>query len=303
MGSQFYWFLDVIAAAVILIAVFVAAKKGFSKTVVMLVGCIVSVILAMSLCNSLTEFVYKSSIKNSNVQKIEKQLSETDMVQKTKKYIENLGYSVRINDERLTSILSEDGDTLDAVLHYLNNINGVVVDTPENFKEKMASGYADMMKSMLTEAVSPYAGEIASEKISSDIDGFMEIIRAIASHNPDDSYKAPAEMIESACTEEASKTTVKTVCFSIIAVLVILVAAATEHRLNSGTGLTPLGSIAERGIGAIFGSIEGIIILIIISVIIRMLIIFGNSGMILFNTETIDKTFLFRHIYNFAEML
>ncbi len=49
MGTQFWWFFDAAAAVIVLIAVFIAGKRGFSKSIVVSVGCILGIIFSASI--------------------------------------------------------------------------------------------------------------------------------------------------------------------------------------------------------------------------------------------------------------
>lgn len=306
MGYQFKWFLDAAAAVLILISVFSAARKGFSKNIVLLVGCIVSIVLGMSLGNSLSSFIYKSSVQSSSIQKIEKHLSDEDLTLEVKSGIESLGYNVRLREEKLEEYFMKDGDLFENLYKHVNNINGRTVDTPEGFKMKLTECFADIVGGMVTDAVTPYVGDQAAKKIADDPSGFAQVLRLTTEAKADDdvSNLAAAKLIEKNYAGEASKDMIRMICFVIVAVLTIIIAAFAEHAFNSKRNESAsMSEIAEKFLGAIFGLIEGMIILIVVAMAIRTLTIFGNNEMILFNRDTIDQTVFFKHIYEFSELL
>lgn len=305
MGTQFWWFFDVISVAVILIAVFLAGKKGFVKTSVMLLGCISAMILGVSLSSAFSGSLYDTVIKQNNIKKLDKALSEDDMIRKTKVSIEGFGYNVKVDETELSKIFEKGEDILPELYKYVNNINGKKVDTEAGFNEKMTQGFADMTNTIVTEALGGNIGEASAEAVKGDMTSFAEMMQLIeaGTDGEDVSYRKAAEFMEEKFTGKASSEMIKIMTFTITALLIIIIAGFIEHRINSNREYGEDTAISYHAIGALFGVAEGIIILFVIAAAIRALAEIGNSEMIMFNGDTIKKTYVFKYIYSFAEKL
>lgn len=305
MGTQFWWFFDVVSVAVILIAVFLAGKKGFVKTSVMLLGCITALILGVSLSNVFAGSVYDTVIKQSNIKKLDKALTEVNMIQKTKVSIEGFGYNVKVNENELSKIFENGEDIIPELYKYVNNINGKKVDTEAGFNEKMTQSFADMTNTLVTDALGGNIGDASAEAVKGDMTSFAEMMRLIeaGSDGEDVSYRKAAEFMEEKFTGKASSEIIKILAFTVVALLIIIIAGFIEHRVNSNSEYGETMAISYHVLGAIFGIVEGIIILFVIAAAIRTLADLGNSEMIMFNDDTIKKTYVFKYIYNFAEKL
>lgn len=63
MGEQFFWFYDVIVVGIFLICIYLYAKKGFLRSVVLLVGRIAAIVIAILLSGAIASSIYVNSIE------------------------------------------------------------------------------------------------------------------------------------------------------------------------------------------------------------------------------------------------
>lgn len=294
MGTQFWWIFDTAAAAILLIAVFLSGRKGFAKTVVIMVGYVLSIVLAMSVSGSASGFIYKNSVRQSNISGIERALDSTDIVQKTKSYIESLGYNVTVSEANVEKIFKDEGDVKQALYKYVNSINGRTVDTEDSFNEKMTEGFAGIMENALSEELTRYAAETAANKVRNNSPDFDETLKKIYGGN----IQEAAIYIEENYTGDASSEIIKIFCFIIIIFVFMIIVKIIARKLNDGEAIRPVGDIADHVIGGIFGAAEGLVLIFIVAAAVRSCVILGSNGMLLFNSDTIDKTIFFKHIYN-----
>lgn len=296
MGTQFWWILDISILTITLISVFLSGKKGFAKTVIVMVGYLLGVFLAASVSGSSAEFIYKKSVKQSNISAIQDALSENDFASKTKSYIDGLGYNVTVSTSELNEIFSDGGDINSSLYTYVNSINGRTVDTKESFDAKMTEGFAEIMNNILSSKLTRYAGEMTEEKIRSDMSGFNETLAIM--YGQGGSSQNSATYIEENYTAESSIDILKIFCFIIIILFFMTIIKIIAEKLNNGEAVRPIGDIANHVVGGIIGIIEGVVLSFIFIAAVRACVILGNNEMILFNSETIDKTILFKYIYS-----
>lgn len=300
MGTQFWWFFDVALAAIVLVMIFLGAKRGFSKTITVLIGFIVSIVVGTAASGSVSDFFYESAVKQGNIKHIEEGLSKNDVVQKTKSYIEGLGYNVKVNESKLKEIFSKGGDVRDPLYTYLNNINGRTVDEREAFYVKITEGFAEIMDAILSENVSDYVGETTADQIISKPAEFGDTLKAIVTEDNEETgvHNEAAAYIEEHYASAGSKEMIKLMTNVIICLVLVILSLMIVHKYN-GNGTNGYSmELADRIIGAVTGIAVGAATIFILTIAVRLLVIFGSNEMLLFNSETIDKTFVFKHIYN-----
>lgn len=299
MGTDFWWFFDLMAAAILLITVYIYGRKGFAKIIVTIVGYVLSIFLAATASGSAGDSFYKNGVKSSNIKCIEDALDDNNIAQKTKSYIESLGYNVTLNEANIENIFSKGGDVNDSLYQYVHNINGRVADSKEEFSEKMTEGFAEMMNTILAGALTKYSAEAAADLIRSDMSLFGETLKILQN----DGVNKAAVHIEENYTGEASTDIIKIFCFIIIIFLFMMIIKIIAQKVNENDSIRPAGDIADHVIGGVFGAVEGVIVMVIAAAVVRALVILSGNEMMIFNSETIDKTIFFKHIYNIVMKL
>ena len=122
MGVQFWWFYDVIAVATILICLFITVKRGFLKAAVSLLGYVLALFIALSLSSSIGSSIYSKSVRESNVKKMDQALSENEFSEELAKYLESLGYNVKVDRDKLTGIYIKGEDVDENIYTYLKTM-------------------------------------------------------------------------------------------------------------------------------------------------------------------------------------
>lgn len=297
MGTQFWWFFDAASAAVILIAVFLSGKKGFAKSIAVTIGWVVAMAAAFAVSGGAAGFFYGNAVKPSNVSAVENALRHSSITQKTKSYIEGLGYNVTVDEEKLSEIFSKstETDVYAELYKYVNNINGRVVDDEAAFNDKINNGFAEIMESLLADELTSYEAEAAAEKIRTyGQSGFKSDLNVICGSDT----RAAAELIEEQYTSGATSDIIRIFCFIIIVFVFMIIVSVIARKLSDGGAFSPAGDISDHVLGGILGAVEGIAVIFTAAAAVRALVILGSNEMMLFNSETIDKTIFFKHIYN-----
>lgn len=104
-----------------------------------------------------------------------------------------------------------------------------------------------------------------------------------------------AVYIEEHFTRTPAISFLKKISFVLIVVAVMVIISFLNNRLSRF--IKGFGTV-DHILGIISGIAETAVYFVIISVIVKVLIDAGNNEMMLFNDDTIEKTRIFRHIYN-----
>lgn len=298
MGTQFSWFYDIGAIAVLLICVYLSGKKGFFKGTVTAVGCILGAVIAVSVSSSVSASLYKTTVRDSNVNKFEKTVIDTDISLNMKNALEGMGYGVIVNTKKLDEIFDSDKDIDEQLYKYMNNINGKVVDEEESFHKNLLECYSTVMKKLISNDVSKYAAETASQKI---IDGEADFGILIRQIRDDDSRKKAAQVIADDYVADAYKNVIRLVVFIILFAIIFIVTVLTVKSLTASQRGDE-DSTGSHIAGGVCGVITGAVILFAIAVAVRLYVILGSNEMLFFNNEAVDKTYIFKYAYNFLKL-
>lgn len=294
MGTQFWWFYDVAAAAILLVLIYLSGKKGFSKALVPTIGCILSAVLAAAVSSPAAELVYENTLSGSNTAKIAETLESINLPQKIKNLTAELGYGTDADEHEIAAIFAAGGDVSEALCEYISSAapDGEKPD-PAELEAELTDAAADMVGTALSKKLSGYVSEATAEKIrSGGINEFSEVLRILHT----DGAAPAAEYLEENYTSTASQNIVRVICFIII--VFALMAALSVLIRGLPLRIRPRGELLEPVLGGVLGAAEGMQMILIAAAAVKVLVVLGNDGMMLFNSEAINETIFFRHIYN-----
>ena len=292
VNTQFWWFFDVLTVAVIIGFVYASARKGLSKSFVITIGCIFSVVIGVLISGSTAKFVYDSSVRVSNRNEIERRLDEFSFSEKLSAYLDGLDYNLKTKPEKIDEILKSKNGITSELYAYANNVNGIRVDTYDGFKANINLGYARIMSEQLKNDIPDYAvSEIfkKSEK-SSNVNDAMNIVA-----NSD--VKTVSKYIEETYVEEITTKVIRIATFLLFFIIFMIVARLMSQGIGD-KGIIGLTGTANCIAGGIVGCIRVMFVMFVICSAITFCIIAGNNKMMCFNKETIDSTIIFKYIYN-----
>jgi colicin V production protein len=294
MGEEFWWFYDVIAAAAVLICIYISERKGLFRSALSIGGYLLAFALAISVSGSLSDSIYKNAVRDSNVKKIEKSVSSVNFVEQTANHIESLGYNVNVKEDKLAEIYNSGENFDEKIYKYVNSINAMKVDEEETFYKKLHEGYAFIIKGIVAENLTGYAAESAENEIISHPEAVDDLIPLFM--EKDDHSKA-AQYIADTYTEKTYKSMIRIISFIALFAAVALLAVIIIRSILRNTKEDM--NIAAYIFGGFAGIIKGAAIVVLIASVVRLNVILGNDDMLFFNVKAIDKTYIFKYVYDF----
>lgn len=268
MGAQFWWCFDLTAAVIIIISIYSSGKKGFVKSAALLVSFVVCVALASVISDKAADHIYENHVKQRNIKNIEQLLDENSLTRKTENLLEELGYSDITDESGIAAVLVQDA-----------NANKVTMD---------------MIDELLSDRLRFYENDVSNERISKF--GSDNLTRFLTMAQSGDN-KAAAEYIEENYTGDISRNIIRVICFIIILFLLMILAGQIIHMFSSKEKERTLLSISNHVLGGVLGAAEGIFIVFIFAAAVRVLIALGNNEIMIFNSDTLENTIIFKHIY------
>ena len=290
MGSEFWWFYDVVAAAAVLICVFLAGKKGGAKAALGLGTSVLAVVISLAVSGSIATSLYKGTIRGSNIKKLEKSMEYDAFVEGMRSQMESFGYAINVDPEQLRKIFADAEDVDAALYKYANNINGRVVDTQEGFNENIHEAYGEVISNIISDNLSKYAAGMAKEKIAKKPSTINQLAPMMVAENS----RRAAGYIADNYIADAYKSVIRLIALVLMMLLIMFIGYILIRSYTDGDHST----IVSHIVGGFLGIGIGGVFAFMIAVIIRLYVILGSNEMMFFNFEAIDKTYLFRHIYS-----
>lgn len=296
MGSQFWWFYDVIVVAVALVCIFIGSRKGVMKGVFGFVSVIIAAVLAYVISGAVGDTVSSGLVCESNAKKISESIDESTFMTKYINYLENMGYSVSIDENKLGAALDKGEEMEEAVVFYLNSVNGHSLDKKEVLLEKMHEGYGIILSDIVSKSLNEFAAVKTKEIISEKPEMMTELIPML--RDEEQLYQASLYISKNMAAPAYNiigRLVSYLVIFAVIALGLLLgINAFFSHKEVDAIG------VVSHVAGGIFGLFTAAGIVFAIAVWVRVSAITGNNEMLFFNNDVVEKSYLFKYFYDFA---
>lgn len=292
MGEQFWWIYDAAAAAIVLICIFVMSKKGAIKGMMSLVCAGVALMIAFTASSAIANNLYESSIRAGNIKTISKDLEPGTVTKKLVEYLDGMDYNLKASGKKIDEMFASDKDFDQELYKYVNNINAKKVAEESEFLEKAHEGYAQIISSIIGRELSPYAAKESKQLVMNNPSYFKEI----GSLNTEEgSQREAAALIADNYLAPTYHRLIRYISFM---ALFIFAGLLLFLIVKAFTGKEERVGAVSHIIGGLSGIGFAVVVLVVIAVMIRLYILLGSNEMMIFNKETLEKTYVFKHIYN-----
>lgn len=339
MGTQFFWFFDIVLVAIAVGTIVKAARKGFVASIVGFVAIFVSFIIAFPLSDTISAAVYDNIIEDALVTEMNNTIGESidssvvaqlDKIEMSKATLN--GYKLsditltpdsagRINLDLSALNLSETGISdmdlsvfgLDSKTVDYSSINLGTVQISQSELEQY--GIETMiLANLLTNKISTGTlyGNICSavEQMANSVPQLMgDFSQSINAGDQSAIKSIVLSIIEAEADDFAESildNTVKPVLLVPVRALIFFVLfALLMFVLNLVVkALKIVNKIPVLGglnvlLGIVLGTVEAVITIFIVCIGVQVVVTLTNNSLIFLNTMTIDQTVLFRYVYYF----
>ena len=339
MGTEFFWFYDVILAAVLAGLIFVGAKRGFIRMVLSLAAIIVSFVLALLISDGVASWIYDGFISKP----LEQTISETVNDALGDNVVTQLGKvemdKAKVNGKTLDKLMEQKPDNAGKITVDLSNVDlsktgiskidlsSIGLDSSEVDYSHINLGVVQIYENdvekhgienvLLTEVL---AQNIKNSEVA---DSVNELIEQVAESVPalglegktiediDNGMvnKIVISVVESsgnpgkAVLDNVAKpivlVPVRTIVFIILFFLILIVLSVIIKATSIVNKLPLIGKLNSL-LGGVLGLVEGLVILFIIVIVAHMATAVTNNTLIFLNEMTINKSFAFSWVYNFS---
>lgn len=337
MGTDFFWFYDVILAAVFIGMIFLGVKRGFVRMLLSLVSVVAAFIIALLISDGVSAWVYDSFVQQpleTNIsQAVNDALGDNLVAQ-----LQNVDMSkAQVNGQPLSQLdlKADDAGKITLNLSNLNisktgidkldlsafgfdstqdltqlNLGTVQIyesDLKEHGIEKM------MLSEVLTDNIqrsdiADTVGDVVNKinevlpMLGLSEDMLSQIDNTLLSDVVLSVIEAgdnPGKAVLDNIVKPIVLIPIETLIFIILFVIILIVLSIIIKATSLINKLPVIGSINEL-LGGVMGFLHGVIVVFVIVIILHLVVSFSNNTLIFLNDMTINKSFAFSWIYNFS---
>ena len=292
MASDLFWFYDALALGILLITLYIGAKRGLMKSVVLIVLTVLSIVISWFGAEIASPIIYDELIKEHVANGLTQSSESTDPVRVTSEAISEGDYGVEISDSDIEGIIESDGNFFSRLTDELKK-NGAAESSDEIQTEVKGAVAEKMLVSLLGDFVQPSTIADILESFRGTTDGISDVLSIFISGNKEATATATEEMI----IAPVIKGILKVIVFILLLLILKLIIGPISDLFKSVNKIPVIGPVNAL-LGGVLGAVEGAILIYIIALIVRMAIYFTEGSLMFINTDTIEKTYIFKWFYD-----
>ncbi len=284
MGTQFWWFYDVLLLCVVGGTLYAAITRGFNKEIFRLVGFAAAIILGVWGSGLFQNSVYESLFRESVTASIHDVLSDEEW-----QVFDNAAEALALSDAEAPQDAEAFHVEQARVGKCLEN-----ADSEVSYPDWFIKPVCDVIESAISVHQKPHTEQHLSELYANDTAGLYTLLDQINSKDTE----AAAASLEQVLYRPSYLHIVRIAIFLLIQVIVLIIcviisvmAGNLEQQMHIRKG--------NHVLAIPIGLLETACLIINLTALIQLMILLSDGQMLLINTETIDKTILFKYIYHF----
>lgn len=285
--------VDVVVLIVLVISAIVGYKKGFIKYFLGTLGTIAIIAVSFLASGVLTNTVYDKFVKPSVVDYVNDKIEKVSVEKIVSEELKKSGYNINLSESQLSALLKSDGDISEEISRLagqygigqtqMNQLNDQLDDFFENrFVGKLGSLFSGFDTKKLGES-NDYSKTMA-----------YDTARALAK----DDTKTAAGYLEKNMVRPVALVFVRIALFVLLYIL-LFIAMKIVVKVSGIMDHIPVANTANKVLGVLGGLVKGFICIAFVSYLAELLISASGDSLNNFNNQIIDKTFLFKYIFNF----
>lgn len=293
MGEKFALFFDIILIAVLVLFIYNGAKKGFVKTVLVIIGYFVALLGGLVVSNLLSPGIYDAFVRNKAEKVVEENIDNINIKSQIKASIKEQNIGIDITDEEISVIIDKGGDFAKNFSEYAKSKGSQLSDSTLESKFNNVFTKNTVLKSIKDKIPENLYSEV-EKYLNNSKTSISDVITALNNPSKEEGAKELTELV----VKPFAIKVIKIIIFIITFILLMFVVKFLSSVITKTFKLVPLVGPLNTFLGGLLGFIQGAIIVFITALIIKVLISLTNNEIMLFNTPTIEETYIFKYIYN-----
>ena len=294
LETGFAYFFDILTIVVIVSSIYMCGKQGFVKSIITLVGYSLAVIISVFAGNTLAPKIYDSSVKPEIISVVNEQLGSADVPYEITHALNNKygKYGVKFEKSDVIDILGNNKDeAAQNIIDHVYEKAGFTITVEDAdgiigsiFEEKVTDSAREYLPAGITVNKISFDNEEAwNDAVSAITGGTVKL----------------SEFIEKYFVRDFAVSIVR-LLISILSFTLLTILMNVALRFVTIIDKLPIINAINAFLGGVMGAIQGSIIMYIIVLATKLIVTIGGDNMLVFNTETIGMTYIFKILYNLA---
>lgn len=301
MGSQFWWFYDILAVALALFIIYLNAKRGFKKNFLVIIGYVLSAVVASVTSAMLAEPVYTGLIRESNLYALDQVLSDYDGTAVIQNALDKQEYGAKFDEKKIDIYLSPaKADFEDELYRYVNQTCDYTVTTPTEFRNILRGAFIESFGSLMAKQMPLYARLSLEDKLADNDTLYVETMQHI--YGETGSMRQITAYLEDTYVKDDCIRIINSFLFVAIFCCLMSLIAVLAKKLESRIYFN-IYPVVDHTAGGLLGILEALMLLCLLCIFLRLLFVTASDTMLVLNEETILKSRLFRYIYQLSGKL
>ncbi|WP_415934490.1 CvpA family protein [Ruminococcus champanellensis] len=301
MGSQFWWFYDILAVALTLFIIYLNAKRGFKKNFLIIIGYVLSVVVTSVTSAMLAEPVYTGLIRESNLYAFDQVLSDYDGTAVIQNALDKQEYGAKFDEKKIDIYLSPaKADFEDELYRYVNQTCDYTVTTPTEFRNILRGAFIESFGSLMAKQMPLYARLSLEDKLADNDTLYVETMQHI--YGETGSMRQITAYLEDTYVKDDCIRIINSFLFVAIFCCLMSLIAVLAKKLESRIYFN-IYPVVDHIAGGLLGILEALMLLCLLCIFLRLLFVTASDTMLVLNEETILKSRLFRYIYQLSGKL
>ena len=234
------------------------------------------------------EPTYDSVLSNQIVANVEEVLDKHSVASSICDRIKKDTFGVVISQDKLSKVVASSGSLYNAINGKDNEFLSM-----DKINTLLGESVEDAISSPLKNVLPSPAVDYMINSLKSNSDLLYTTVPILLQDN-----KSAAEYIEQTFIKPIVLYIIKMAIFFVVFLIVMIIVKIISKTIENNDSLPTIAVASDRLLGAILGIAEGMILLILISVVVKLLVYSSGGTSEIFSSEVIQSTKLFKTIYN-----
>ena len=297
MASSLWWFYDILTVAIIIMAVYGGAKKGFSKVITTLLCYAISIMIAYTAAASISPIIYDSYLRTDAIEAYAKQIKDYSMSKQLKQALDSQLDGITIDEYRITYLLdNENQDIVSGIHTVILTLKPGCGLTADEARVKIATAFINTFTKDMYDEIPGFMLKNLEDILLSSNASLTNVLHRIYFSRDASEIENTATDLVDAYSRKTAVSLMLNLCFVIVFLVATLITLIFLYpRIQIDPYLLPKS--LNVLCGGFLGIVEGTVVAFLMCLIVRTLVLVGDNEMMFININTIDETILFRLIY------
>ena len=283
-------FFDILVVVILAITAIIGYKKGFIKYILGTLGTVAVIVVAFLLTDTFADEVYESFVQPSVTEFIAEKIEKVSVAEVLKDDMAELGYDIEIPEDKLNEMLKSEGD----ISKEISKETESKTDDANELEKELNIFFEKRFPSSLNSFFKELDFDSIGKKAEYNKDTSYDTVRALANGDTE----LGAMYLEKSLVRPFAMAVVNIVLFIILYILLAIVLKI----ILTVTGVLdyiPVANGINKILGAAAGVLKGLLYIALITFIMGLIIETTGDSIIKIDREIIEKTILFKYIFNF----